>query len=92
MRKITNGRKYDTETAKKICDTTVLYNGNNVSGWETLYKKKTGEFFIHFCATGWDCFNSVSYIKPITEEEAKEFVEENSDVETYEKLFGEVEE
>ena len=48
MKKIINGKRYDTDTA-----TLIGYNGYNgshsdFSYWcETLYQKRTGEYFIH---------------------------------------------
>ena len=102
MRSIINGRKYDTETAKEIGD----YNAGR--GWqdfrqeeESLYRKKNGEFFLagrggplskygKECPTGgWD---SGSRIIPITEEEARKWVETNMTVDDYEEIFGEVKE
>lgn len=90
MKKVINGRMYNTETAKEVCFRTRLYNGNNVSGWVTLFKKKTGEFFFHNLPTGWDLFNQIEYIEPTGEVEAKEFAEQNMDGDAYEKIFGEV--
>ena len=47
MKKIINGKLYDTETAKKLGD---WDNGLCTSDFnyvcETLYKKRTGEFFL----------------------------------------------
>lgn len=45
MKKIIKGKTYNTETAKLIA-----YNraGENEKMWEeTLYRKKSGEFFLH---------------------------------------------
>ena len=48
MKKIINGKKYDTETATKIGE---YSNGYSTSDFhyidETLYRKKTGEFFLY---------------------------------------------
>ena len=48
MKKIINGRKYDTETAKEIG---YWSNGYPCSDFnhceETLYLKKTGEYFLY---------------------------------------------
>lgn len=43
MNKVIKGKKYNTETAKEICDRTSYCNGTP-SSWTTLYQKKTGEF------------------------------------------------
>lgn len=82
MNKIINGRKYDTNTAKKICETTGFDNKTI-----TLYQKKNGEFF--FCH--WHTVNEY-FIDPTTEEEAKDWVAYNTDADFYESIFGPVEE
>lgn len=99
MKKIINGKKYDTETAKEIC----VFSGGSDFGCfsETLYRKKTGEFFIFGEGGAMTSYAKVyedgsiggsSKIIPISEKRAKEFVEKYGSVEEYEKLFGEVEE
>ena len=96
MKKIINGKLYNTETAKEIDRWS-----NNLSGrdfnhcTECLYRKKTGEFFLY----GWggpmskyrercgDMWGDGEAITPLTEEEAKAWVEEHSDADTYIDLF-----
>ena len=50
MKKIISGKLYDTETAKEIA---VWNNGRSYSDFshcvETLYKKRTGEYFCALC-------------------------------------------
>jgi hypothetical protein len=102
MRKIINGRKYDTDTAKRVC---CYDNGCYITDIyyysETLFKKKTGEFFILVeggaCSQaneylGKGCYIGGKNIIPISEIRAKKFVELNGSVEEYEELFGKVEE
>lgn len=79
MKKIINGRKYDTETATLICKGE--YTSNFGYEREELYKKKTGEFFLYG-----------REIIPLSDSDAMTFVEKNGTVEDYEKCFGEVEE
>lgn len=87
MQQIINRVKYDTETAEQICyNENTPYKSDFTYNCQTLYKKKKGEFFLEI-----ETYNNV-YLKPITEEEAKDFIENYSDVETYENLFGKVEE
>ena len=101
MKKIINGKKYDTNTAKEI---TYASNGYGVTDFnyscETIYQKKTGEFFLHgeggplskyreSEGHGWCSGES---IVPLTIEEAKEWMEKNASADTYESIFGEVEE
>lgn len=100
MRTIINGRKYDTETAKLICQN--QYSNNNNDGYyvEKLYRKKTEEFFLYGCGGPTSKYskqsgnfsNSGSMIIPFSETEAAEFVEKHASVEIYEELFGEVSE
>lgn len=99
MKQIINGKKYNTETAE-IIDS--WNNGlgsndfNNLS--ETLYKKKTGEFFLEGeggAATKYSVYSGnwssgSSKIIPLTENEVREWLEEYSNAEIYEKLFGEI--
>lgn len=102
MKKIINGKKYDTDTATEVGYWSNGFGYRDFS-WmeETLYRKKTGEFFLHGeggpmtgyaeqCGgNGW-C--SGERIIPMTEEKAKEWAERRMDVDEYEALFGEVEE
>ena len=102
MKQIINGKKYDTDTAELLLTTD---NGLSYSDFdwseEELYKKRTGEFFIRgtggaATAYGRSCGQNESCggsrIIPLSLEEAKEFVEKNMDADTYESVFGPVEE
>lgn len=101
MRKIINGKKYDTETAELLATTDNGYLSSDFKYCsEELYLKKTGEFFLYGVGgplskyaepygNGW---SGASIIIPYTEEEAKVWAVENMSVSGYEKLFGEVEE
>ena len=101
MKKIINGRKYYTETAECIGEMSSTYNlCKGYYYWEELYRKRTGEFFLHevgnelspyaqsvgMVSTGWE------KIFPIPEEKAKEWVKEYKSVSEYESIFGEIEE
>ena len=102
MKQIINGKKYDTNTAELLLTTD---NGLSHSdfNWseEELYKKRTGEFFIRgtggaATAYGRSCGQTArcggSRIIPLSLEKAKEFGEKNMDADTYESVFGPVEE
>lgn len=102
MKKVIRGRVYDTETAQEIGST---YGGGENSCdfhyWrETLYKKKTGEYFLH-CFGGamsqygvWHGNSGCSgeHIKPLSYEDAKTWAEESLDGDKYISEFGEPEE
>lgn len=97
MKKIINGKRYDTETAEFIGRWENLYNSADLQyECEELYRKKTGEFFMYggggpassyAIQTGTTSWSGSCKITPITEDEAKKWVEENLDGDDYEKLF-----
>lgn len=101
MKAIINGKKYDTETAEKIAswDNGLGYGDfNNMS--ETLYQKRTGEFFLHgeggantryAKGNGSSSWGSSAIIS-FDLEDAKEWMEKHGNADQYEELFGEVEE
>lgn len=100
MKKIINGKVYDTDTAKELG----CYS--NGGGWrdfshyeETLYRKKTGEYFLYgeggpmtryAEAQGQNQWSGGSRIMPMTYDEAAKWAEENLTAEEYEEIFGEV--
>lgn len=102
MKKIINGKMYNTETAAEIAH---YNNGLPYSDFtyfkESLYKKRTGEFFLagnggamtkyaHHCADRTSCGGDG--IIPLTEAEAKEWAENHMSTERYIETFGEPEE
>lgn len=101
MNKVIRGKRYDTKTAQVVGHD----YGNPVrdfSHWaETLYKKKTGEFFLYGkggaaskyrerTTDGMWCGGEK--IMPLTLKEAQAWAEEHMDGDEYEKIFGLVEE
>lgn len=98
MKRIINGRKYDTDTATELCEYSYAYLSDFSYLHEVLYKKKTGEFFIY--GEGGPCSPyhesdgrsqwGSKEIVPISEGKAIEFVEKHGTVELYEELFGEI--
>lgn len=101
MKKIIKGRKYDTDTAKRICEYSRGYYNDLDFISEELYKKRTGEFFLYGEGgarskyaqyLGNDSYSGGERIIPLTYNQAKEFAEKYADPETYEDVFGEVDE
>jgi hypothetical protein len=101
MKKIVNGKRYDTDTAKLLGSAGYSHPGDFSFWQETLYQKKTGEFFLHGVGgamsryarqTGQNEWSGGEKIIPLTREEARKWIEKNLDVEEYEEIFGEVEE
>lgn len=100
MKKILNGKLYDTDTATFIDEYSNDYGTRDFrSMQESLYRKKNGEFFL--CGEGGpmtryaekcgDMWGSGKGIIPISEAEAREWLEKYSDTETYIETFGEPE-
>jgi hypothetical protein len=102
MKKIINGSKYDTVTAKKLGEWT---NGERYGDFnyceETLYRTKAGRYFIHGCggamtkyavSSGNNSWSGGSKILPMSREAAMEWAEEKLEADEYEAIFGEVEE
>lgn len=97
MKKVINGKRYDTETAEFIGRWENIHNSADLQyECEELYKKKTGEFFIYGAGgpassfalqTGTNSLSGSSKITPIIENEAKKWVEKNLNADDYEKLF-----
>ena len=103
MKKIINGKKYDTETAKLIGRYRSELGRNDFRYFgEELFLKKTGEYFLFGEGHGmskYRSFNGNSYswgeeIAPMSKDEAFEWASKSSDmsVEQIEAHFGEVEE
>lgn len=101
MKKIINGKKYDTDTAREV-GYAETGDSNELYHWtcETLYCKRTGEYFLHGEGGGMtryaerigDNWTSGETIIPLTLDKAQEWAEENLSVEEYEREFGEVSE
>lgn len=101
MKKIINGKMYNTEIAKEIATWNNSYNRGDFNYCEeTLYKKKTGEYFLYgeggalsryarSCGSSGSCGGS-EFI-PFSKTEAKEWMESNADADDYIAEFGEVE-
>ena len=94
MKKIINGRLYNTETAKEIGDWDNGYMGFERCV-EILYQKKNGEFFLYgsggpmskyseSCDGGW---SGGTVIIPLTENEAMLWVEKNLSADKYLELW-----
>lgn len=100
MKKIINGKVYDTDTARE------LGSWANAGHWgdfshmeETLYRKKTGEFFLHgeggamtkyAKAVEQNSWSGGSRIMPMSFSEARAWAEEHLDGDEYEAIFGEI--
>lgn len=99
MKKVINGKMYNTDTAKEI--KSWIRNPN--SSWsdftylqETLYQKKTGEYFLHGCGGARTQYRNVcsdgsvsagEKIIPLSDENAKIWLnEEWKDILEYDEI------
>ena len=102
MKKIIDGRRYDTDRAKKLASASSPEGRSDFHWWEeTLYRKSTGEFFLHgeggpaskyAEACGQNQWSGGARIMPVSLEEAQKWAEEHLDGDEYEEIFGAVEE
>lgn len=100
MKKIINGRIYDTNTAKELGKDDQTYG--NFSDWEeTLYRKSTGEYFLHgeggpqtkyAQQVGENSWTGGEKIIPLSIESAQKWAEEHLEADDYERIFGIIEE
>lgn len=98
MKKIINGKRYDTDTAKELGWTSSAVGRNDFHFWkEVLYQKRTGEFFLYgeggpasrySRAVGLNEWSGGERLMPLTLEEAMKWAEENLDGEEYESIFS----
>lgn len=99
MRKIIENKVYDTETAKEIAYANNGYFSNDYDfAEETLYRKRTGEYFIHGHGNAMSKYGAIvaraavgsEKIIPLSFSEAEEWAKNNLNAEEYENIFGEI--
>ena len=97
MRKIINGLAYDTELAERVWRRTNNYPATDFHHEEEiLFKTKGGRWFIQYAGGALSQYSkrldSNSYtgssgIRTLTEDEAREWLEERANSDIYEKYF-----
>jgi hypothetical protein len=102
MKKIINGKLYDTETAKEIGRHSYGEGQRDFRHYtEILYRKRTGEYFIwgeggpmsrYSKSVGMNEWTGSERITPMDYKAAREWAEEHMDAEDYQAEFGEVSE
>ena len=100
MKKIINGKSYDTEKAAEVgCWSNNRSARDFGHCTETLYRKRTGEYFLYGeggpmskyrRAVDQNSWRGGEDITPLTVEEARRWAEENLSADEYEKEFGAV--
>lgn len=99
MKKVINGKLYNTETARRCGEFEPNPYRSDFSWYsETLYQKKTGEFFLHgdgnaaspySKSCGQNEWCGSEEIQPLTYDEAQKWAEEHLDGDEYIAIFGE---
>ena len=100
MKKIISGKVYDTDKAQEMA------TWSNGGSWrdfahceETLYRKKTGEYFLYgeggpmtqyAVAEGQNSWTGGSRLMPMSYQDATAWAETHLDGDAYERIFGEV--
>ena len=101
MKKVINYKMYDTDTARKLLTTDNGFaRGSYYYEIETLYKKMNGEYFLlgeggeiskYGIIVGPQVQPGIRFI-PLGIGDAKKWVAENFDGDTYTDIFGKVDE
>jgi hypothetical protein len=103
MRKIIDGKTYNTETAAHVCDVSgpVSDRGNFHYDRTDLYRSPKGQYFIAghggplscwAVKTGQSSWSGGDGLRLIEEEEARALCERHASAEVYQEFFGEPEE
>ena len=99
MKKIINGKLYSTETAESLGEYATNLSRRDFHYYEeTLYRKRTGEFFLYGCGGPASRYAVPSYggytggesILPMSYEAARTWAEGHLCADEYEEIFGEV--
>ena len=99
MKKIINGKRYDTETATLVTEWESGYPSDLGYVCEELYKKRTGEYFIfghggaaskYATSAGNNSWSGGSAIIPLSYDAARQWAEGHMSADAYEAEFGEV--
>ncbi|MBO7669883.1 MAG: hypothetical protein J6S60_04765 [Oscillospiraceae bacterium] len=98
MKKIINGKLYDTETAKRVG---VWTNNRSYRDFsfvdEELFRKRTGEFFLHGKggpmskyaeSCGDNTWSGGEELIPLSAGKAREWAEKNLSADEYAEIFG----
>lgn len=102
MKKIIDGKKYDTDTATEIGEWENMYDPRNFDYiQQVLYRKRTGEYFLYEYGNantryakkvGSNSWQGASYLTPVSYETAQKWAEDHLTADEFEAEFGEVDE
>ena len=97
MKKIINNRVYDTDKALRLGSDSYSYPGDFGYWCETLYQKRTGEFFLYgeggpmsryARSIDQNSWSGGEKIMPLSAANARKWAEDHLDADDYEKIFG----
>lgn len=98
MKKIIRGKVYDTDTAREVGSWSSDHYANDFAWYaETLYQKKTGEYFLHgegnaaspYRQRCYDMWAAGDQLVPFGYDEARKWAEEHLEADEYIAEFGE---
>ena len=99
MKKVINGKLYNTETAKFLGEDSYS-NPSDFNYWlESLFQKRTGEFFLYgeggpmsryAQTTGQNEWSGGEQIQPLSVDAARQWAEQHLSADEYESIFGEI--
>lgn len=102
MKRIINGKRYDTDTARSMGADNYRGSVTDFQWWrEELFRKQTGEFFLYgeggpstkyAKSVGLNEWTGGERIMPLSYEEARQWAEKHLDAEEYESIFDVAEE
>lgn len=97
MNKLINGRRYDTDTARRVAEAMHGLPSDLDYICESLHRKTTGEYFLHgeggaatkyAVSTGGNWWKGGERIIPLTLEEARAWAEEHLTADEVEEIFA----
>lgn len=84
MRKVIKGKLYDTDKASQVAYWSNGWGGNDYRN-ATLYRKRTGEYFLH---RQHGEYGGSESIEPLSYDDAQTWMESHADADEYEAEFG----
>lgn len=99
MKKIINGKLYNSETAKLLGEDSYSHPGDLAYWSEELYQKRTGEYFLYgqggpmsryAQTTGQNEWSGGEQIQPLSVDAARKWAEKHLRADEYETIFGEI--
>lgn len=99
MKKVIDGKLYNTETAKLLGEDSYSHPGDLAYWSEELYQKRTGEYFLYGWGgpmsryaqtTGQNEWSGGEQIQPLNVNKARQWAEKHLSADEFESIFGEI--